>query len=265
MATNRYAQIIEAIFHSKFRPGMEEVEFKREAIETFARELKVELPKNIGDLVYSFRYRTPLPESIRQTAPQGKQWLILPAGRARYRFVARAVVEFIPNPALVRTKVPDATPGVIAMYALSDEQSLLAKLRYNRLIDIFTRVTCYSLQSHLRTTVPRIGQVETDEMYVGVDRHGAHFVFPVQAKGARDRLSAVQIQQDFALCADKYPSLIARPIGAQFLQEEVIALFEFQDDGEGARIASEKHYELVSPDEIGEQELKNYRLLGTED
>ncbi|HLI09294.1 MAG TPA: hypothetical protein VKV40_22220 [Ktedonobacteraceae bacterium] len=63
---------------------------------------------------------------------------------------------------MAETKIPDSTPGLIAMYALGDEQALLAKLRYNRLIDIFTEVTCYSLQSHLRTTVPSIGQVETN-------------------------------------------------------------------------------------------------------
>jgi len=40
------------------------------------------------------------------------------------------------------------------MYALGDEQALLAKLRYNRLLDIFTGVVCYSLQNHLRTNVP---------------------------------------------------------------------------------------------------------------
>lgn len=65
---------------------------------------------------------------------------------------------------LAETKIPDSTPGIIAKYALNDEQALLAKVRYNRLIDIFTGVACYSLQSHLRTTVPKIGQVETDEI-----------------------------------------------------------------------------------------------------
>jgi len=43
------------------------------------------------------------------------------------------------------------------------------KLRYNRLIDVFIGVTCYSLQNHLRTTEPRIGQFETDEIYVNTD------------------------------------------------------------------------------------------------
>ena len=84
---------------------------------------------------------------------------------------------------MAETKIPDSTPGIITLYAQGDEQALLAKLRYNRLIDIFIGATCYSLQSHLRTTIPNIGQVETDEIYIGVDRRGSHYVFPVQAKG----------------------------------------------------------------------------------
>jgi hypothetical protein len=131
--------------------------------------------------------------------------------------------------------VPDSTPGVIALYSLSDEQALLAKLRYNRLIDIFTQVTCYSLQNHLRTTAPEIGQIETDEIYVGVDRRGAHYVIPVQAKSGKDILSPVQIQQDIAMCLHKFPALICRPVGAQFLAEDVIVLFEFQDTSEGIK------------------------------
>ncbi len=61
------------------------------------------------------------------------------------------------------------------MCSFTDEQALLATVRYNRLTDIFTGVTCYSLQNHLRTTVRGVGQVETDELYVGVDRLGKHY------------------------------------------------------------------------------------------
>jgi hypothetical protein len=32
----------------------------------------------------------------------------------------------VPAPMLAETKVPDATPGLIALYALNDEQALLA-------------------------------------------------------------------------------------------------------------------------------------------
>jgi len=73
-----------------------------------------------------------------------------------------------------------------------------------------------------------MGQVETDEIYLGIDRRGAHYVFPVQAKGGRDRMSVVQIEQDLAMCANKFPNLICRPIAAQFMGDELIALFDFE-------------------------------------
>ncbi|MBI4590150.1 MAG: hypothetical protein HY725_15055 [Candidatus Rokubacteria bacterium] len=145
------------------------------------------------------------------------------------------------------------------MYALNDEQALLAKLRYNRLIDIFTGVACYSLRSHLRTTVPKLGQVETDEIYIGVDKRGAHYVFPVQAKGGNDLLSVVQIEQDIALCAAKFPSLICRSIGAQFMEDNLIALFEFEEGKEGVVISAEKHYRLVPGEEVTVDDLQTYR------
>ncbi len=261
-AANRYSQLIEAIFFAHFKKGKTEFEFSREEIEHHAEILKIKLPKNLGDLIYSFRYRTPLPERVKARAPAGKEWVIMPAGRAQYRFVAAAAgINIRPNEALAEIKVPDATPGIIAMYALNDEQALLSRLRYNRLIDIFSRVACYSLQSHLRTFVKTIGQIETDELYIGVDRGGAHYVFPVQAKGGNDKLSVVQVRQDMALCSQKFPSLICRPIGAQFMKESVIALIEFEDGDKGVRIASEKHYRLVPPEDISPELLKKYSTI----
>jgi hypothetical protein len=254
-----YASIIEAIFLSKFRPGMRQVDFAREDIVRFGTKLKVSLPKNLGDLVYSFRYRAALPDAIQSAAPQGQVWIIRPGGRAKYRFVLVADNPIVPNENMATTKVPDATPGIVAKYAFNDEQALLAKLRYNRLVDVFTGVTSYSLQNHLRTTVAEMGQVETDEIYVGVDRKGVQYVFPVQAKAGADRLSIVQIEQDLAVCRHRFPALICRPIGAKFMQDEVIALFEFEEGEEGVTIAGEKHYKLVPPEEVTEADLARYR------
>jgi hypothetical protein len=164
-----------------------------------------------------------------------------------------------PNVNLSETKVPDATPGIVAKYAFNDEQALLARLRYNRLVDIFTGITCYSLQNHLRTTVPNMGQVETDEIYVGLDKKGVHYVFPLQAKGGKDKLNVVQIEQDFGVCEHKFPTLVCRPLGAQFIKDGVIVLFEFEQTAAGVRVSSEKHYRLVPPEEISEADLQGYR------
>lgn len=254
-----YDQIIERIFHSKYKPGAAQLDFARDEIVQVCRRLRVPPPKNLGDLIYSYRYRAILPASIRETAPKGQAWVIRGGGRAKYSFVLITDRPIVPSPNLAATKVPDATPGVVAMYAQNDEQALLARLRYNRLVDIFTGVACYSLQNHLRTTAPDVGQVEIDELYVGVDKKGVHYVFPVQAKGSKDRLSIIQIEQDMAVCRDKFRSLVCRPIGAQFARDDVIALFEFETDGPEVAITSEKHYKLVPHEEVSEADLEAYR------
>ena len=94
---------------------------------------------------------------------------------------------------------------------------------------------------------------------MGVDKSGSHYVIPVQAKGGSDRLNRVQIEQDIALCADKLPDLICRPIGAQIMREDVIALLEFEEDGNDIRIVSEKQYKLVPPEAITREDLIRYR------
>lgn len=258
-AKTRYSQIIERVFFNYYTEGAREIQFERRDIEHVAAELGIELPKNLGDVVYSFRYRAALPESIRAKAPEGEVWIIRSGGRALYKFVSIPNRPLVPNSLLAQTKIPDATPGIVVRYSLNDEQALLAKVRYNRLIDIFSGITCYSLQNHLRTTVIEMGQVETDEIYVGIDRHGVQYVFPVQAKGGTDKLSIVQIEQDFAVCVEKFPDLVCRAIAAQFMENDTIALFGFENSNDGVSLVDEKHYRLVSPDEVTEDDLRAYR------
>ena len=69
--TNRYTRIIERIFFDHYVEGATEVSFDREDITRVAGEMKIDLPKNLGDIVYTFRYRGQLPESVRAKAPQG--------------------------------------------------------------------------------------------------------------------------------------------------------------------------------------------------
>lgn len=259
MSRNRYQQLISAVFLGKYKPGDEVVEFERDDIVIAANGLGIALPKNLGDVIYSVRYRQPMPADVRSKAPTGKSWTIVSTGRSSYAFRARAEVRVAPDNLLTFTKIPEATPGIVSMYAFNDEQALLAKLRYNRLVDIFTGVASYSLQNHLRTTVPGIGQVETDELYVGVDKRGEHFVFPVQAKGGNDAIALVQIEQDFALCQHRFPNSTCRPIAAQFMVDDMIALFEFEiTDGE-IRKAAERHYKLVVPEDLSQEDLSQYR------
>jgi len=255
--TNRYQAIIERIFKDNFQ-GNDEFEFDREDVVSVAGAVNMDLPKNLGDVIYSFRYRNELPESIRATATDGREWIIEGAGRGRYRFKQVKQSRIEPRPELVTIKIPDATPEIISAYSLNDEQALLAVVRYNRLVDIFLGITAFSLQNHLRTTVVEIGQIEIDEIYVGLDRQGRQFVVPVQAKTGSDKHGVVQSQQDISCCAQKFPELVCRAVSAQFMAENIIALFELAVLNGELKVIDEKHYQLVPATAISADELKLY-------
>lgn len=255
---NRYQAIIARVFFDHYVDGATEFEFTRSEFVAIAESLKIALPKNVGDLIYSFRYRNDLPEAICTTAADGLEWIIEGAGRARYRFKQVRLNRIVPREELLTIKVPDATPEIIAAYALNDEQALLAKVRYNRLIDVFLGIAAFSLQNHLRTTVKNIGQIEIDEIYVGIDRNGRQFVVPVQAKGGSDKHGIVQTQQDILCCAEKFPKLICRAVSVQFMSEERIAMFELTVQSSEVKVVDERHYQLVPATSISLDDLQQY-------
>lgn len=255
----KYDSIIQAIFTEHYTAGASSVTFDREELSEKALALHIQIPKNLGDVVYSYKFRKNLPEEIARTAPQGYYWRIRNAGRSHYEFVLEKGVDFIaPDPMLATIKIPDATPSIVKKYSASDEQALLAILRYNRLIDIFLGVTCYSLQNHLRTTVEGIGQIETDEIYVGIDQRGQQLIIPVQAKGGNDRIGVTQIEQDIALCRQKYPELICHAIACQFITRDEIAMFSFSMEDDRVVKNMERRYKMIDAALIGQEDLSSY-------
>jgi len=258
---NRYTAIIQRIFEDHYQPGDTEFEFARDEAALIAKELNIKLPKNIGDIFYSFRYRNELPESIKKTAEPELEWIILGAGKAKYKFKQFKLNRIEPRDDLITIKIPDSTPEIISAYAMSDEQALLAKVRYNRLIDIFLGVNAYSLQNHLRTSVQEIGQIEIDEIYVGVNQHGQQFIIPTQAKGGKDKHGVVQTIQDITFCKVRYPDLVCRAVSAQFMKNNRIAMFELYLGENEVNVVKEKHYTLSPSSDISKEDLARYSLL----
>lgn len=147
---------------------------------------------------------------------------------------------------------------IVSAYALTDVQYLLAKVRYNGLMDIFLNLTTYPLQSHLRKTVKAMGNMQIDigEIYVGVNRHGEHFVLPVQANSGANKVSLVQTTEGVTWCRQKYPRLRCRPVSAQLMTDDVIALLELVLDGLEVKVIEERHYKLVPANQVISKDLK---------
>ena len=258
---SKYDEIIEKVFFDNFKKGSKRVAFSREELASASDSLGFPRIKNLGDIPYSYRFRKDLPETISSSASKGKDWILVGPGIAAYEFRLASPAKIQPSLNLKRIKIPDATPEILKKYAAgTDEQALFAKIRYNRLVDIFLGITCYSIQNHLRTTVDGIGQIEVDEIYIGINSKGVHFSIPCQAKSPGDSFGIVQAMQDIALVKQTYPTTVCRPLVLQFLSENDVAIAEVDVTEENEEfkllIVDEKHYSLVPKSDIDDLEQR---------
>ena len=263
---SKYDNVIERVFLNNYKKAAIKVSFNRDELAHACDELGIPRIKNLGDIPYSYRFRKELPSSIKDVCPANSEWIIIGTGIGTYEFRLAAPGKIAPTSNRQRIKVPDATPEIVKKYAPgTDEQALLTKVRYNRLVDLFTGLTCYSIQNHLRTTIQNVGQIEIDEVYLGVNKKGAHFVIPCQAKSPGDRFGIVQVMQDIEFCKARYPDAICKPIALQFLTENDVAILELaveeSDDIFHLSVADERHYKLVGRDGITDEEIRAMSLL----
>ena len=246
----KYDYLILWVFKKHYVAGDHVVRFNRSDFTVAARQLGVSLPKNIGDIPYTYRYRRPLPKAVSDCAPAGADWIITSTGQSTYEFRLASPAKIEPSRTLKPIPIPDATPEIVEAYAPGrDEQALLTRARYNRLVGIFTGLTCYSIQNHLRTTVPGVGQIEVDEVYVGLDTRGVQYVLPCQAKSPGDKFGIVQVMQDMALCKHRYPQAICRPIALQFAPGSAVSVLELDVARENGllrlQVVEERRYRLL--------------------
>jgi hypothetical protein len=264
-----YRTVVLGLFESHYKGKGESFEFAQSEYDAICKNKGVPQIGNKPDLVYQYRFRRPLPPEIEAEQPKGRYWVIELAGKGKYNFVLRKLKWITPTQGLVEIKVPDQTPEIIKQYARTDEQALLARVRYNRLIDVFLGITTCSLQNHLRATVKALksSQIEIDELYIGLNSTGTHFVVPVQAKAGADNIAAVQARQDLLYCAEQFPHATCKAVSAQFVDthkedKDYIVLFEVALEGpEEVVLIRERRYRLVNRKEISTADLDFYKTL----
>lgn len=237
-----YDQVIIRVFE-RLHAGYEDADrlpFTKSGIERAVSELGLTI-KNVPDIVYTYRAgRSPLPQAILAHG----NWAIEGAGKGKYAFVKLARSPYVDIPTDVEiTHILDATPQIVLKYQGTDEQGLLARIRYNRLIDTFTALTTYHIQGHFRTTVSDIGQVEIDDLYIGIDTDGHGFVLPVEAKSEspKDQLGVVQITQMVKFAKQYFPDLIVRPIGVKMMSDGSYMFLEFNASDDSNLVATKRY------------------------
>ena len=84
-------------------------------------------------------------------------------------------------------------------------------------------------------------------------------MIPVQAKGEKDQIGIVQTTQDIRFAEQKFPGMRCRAIAAQFLDNDVVALFELTLQASEIKVVEERHYRLVPADRLDPEAIRSYR------
>ncbi|MCC7206012.1 MAG: hypothetical protein IT323_01810 [Anaerolineae bacterium] len=242
-----YDRIIESVFHTLVAssPQSEDVfSFTLDDVTSAAQRLGIAL-RNRPDVVYTYRTgRASLPQSILGAG----HWAIQAGRKGYYQFVRLSRSPYVDIPAdLAIIRLLDSTPQLVLKFQGADEQAVLARIRYNRLVDIFTSLTAYHIQGHFRTALSQSGQVEIDDLYMGLDAGGKAYVVPIEAKsaGTRERLGVVQVTQLVQFAHRRFPGLPVRPVGVKVLDGSYVFLeFNETENMNDVATTAYRRYEL---------------------
>lgn len=246
-----YVPILREIVRRKFTPGTQRIEFTKQDVEDVAADLGLKLG-NAADVIYRLRSRTRLPDDILDLGFT----ILRGVGRGQYALeVGGEALVHLPEhdvydhndqtPLPVRRLLPEDLSKL-------DEQGLLTMVGYCKLLDHFTGLTIYRLRSHVRKSVPGIGQAELDEIDVGVAMRDddVPVVFPIEAKAADEVINRVQVATAVAYCETYFVGHEIRPIVVKLTYDGVLHFLEFRATTSlsGLRIINSHGYRLnLSP------------------
>jgi hypothetical protein len=242
MSKPSYDTIINNIFLKRYNQT-DRVAFSREDLINEAEQQSIKI-SNIGDILYTYRYRKSLPPDILATQPEGQTWLIEGRGNGKYEFILKTIIGLAPTPKTELVKIKDRSPKILKKINTDDEQYHLNRIRFNKLISRLMTFKCFPIQSHLRTNVPEVGQIEIDEFYAGTFQHKTHLV-PVQVKHHSEKLSLVQLEQDFKFCQSQYPKYLAHPVGVYVLDKNQYLIIEVSFVNGQIEVVKELYCELI--------------------
>ncbi len=230
-ALSQYDEVVLEVFLCHYQKGATYLKFRKDELTEACRKHGITV-RNIPDIIYTYRARRILPARILATG----HWAIEPAGRGAYAFrLLRNPPHFeIPFEDYAPVEIYNALPEVVEGLLRQDEQSLLTRILYNRLVDIFTGLTCFHIQNHYRSFVAGMGEVELDALYVGVNKTGTLFVLPIEAKSQAESemIGRIQVSQMAKLVRQDFPELCRRILAAKALADGTIAMVEFDDHEE---------------------------------
>jgi hypothetical protein len=240
-----YSPVLLAIFRRKFTSGAQRIVFTLEELRDELRAMGLEA-RNAADVIYRMKSRTILPEEIRKLGYH----ILEITSRGTYAFVIgeSTLIEYPPQVDI--TEVHDLTPKAVRSllhpdFGSIDEQGLLSICRYNDLLSRFLEATTFHVKSHVRKSVPGVGQAEIDDLHVEI--HGSVHepreltIVPIEAKAKDDPVNRVQVVIQTKFARHAFPDHPCRPVTVKLFEDGRILFMEFNVTDEANALAVVRH------------------------
>ena len=69
----------------------------------------------------------------------------------------------------------------------------------------------------------------------------------------------MQTSQDIRFVEEKFPGMRCRAVAAQFMDAQVVALFELTLQDDEIKVVEERHYQLVPAKKLNPDAIRDYR------
>ena len=247
-----YVPILVDIFQRKYQDGDEIVEFTLDEVRETAERLDIKI-RNPSDLIYRMKSRTKLPSEMLDKG--FKIIKIVKKGVYQFQLGESTIVDLTRENVF---QIQDTTPVAVRRFLeekLSeiDEQGLLTIIHYCDLLSHFTGLKIYRLKSHVRKSIVNIGQVEVDEVDIGIglDSLETPIIFPIEAKSASDPLNWTQIANQVNFSKQLFLNYVIRPIGIKVGYDSLLHIIEFTPEMEAnkIKIKNSATYNLILSEE----------------
>ena len=239
---NRGSAILSLIFAERYRGSNTPVSFTKDDLQTAGEDLGIDLPKNLSDVIYALRHRSPIPEGIQRTALKGQDWVIETVGRSEYWLIQRPCQRIEADPSAFDYLFEDETPRIARDFGMKGAPLLDCILRKNQILKKFLGSPVEHLQSQVRASVKGVGQVEVGSLFFS-DINGE--VIPVCLIAKPGEFNLAKAAQNMRFAAAHYPEMDCRPVVAQLLSEKRVALFELSGSPETPHVLHEAHFSLA--------------------
>lgn len=240
MAENNKAKsFIKHLIEKNFTASQDSIPFSRDDVSLYCLKKFKKIPKNVGDIIYSLRYRMDYLSTFDHLLDPDYTWTLLSLSTGQY--------ELKPMPKLKLpdlTSVPviskiDKTPEHIHNLRPLNDQSLLMKIYQNKVLSEFLEDDLILLQAHHKVNLKDWGQAEIDGI---VASETSPRLYLVEVKGYTEVIGWPQIIQLKMYAEQNHPGLPFTPIFVQSHRDWSFSIVQFDFNSEFPQVTKSERY-----------------------